>query len=109
MTTTSTAKNETITLRKTLTTRKVLREVIDNIDNQIEKKESIKNNYDNNAEKKLNTTTTLTTASRKTTSSIRRYGFNIAIYNIEMDKENNNHLRTILLYAHCIQFAPGLE
>ena len=42
--------------------------------------------------------TSSTTSSIKrygTTSSIRRYGFNSVIYNIEMDKKSNNHLRRI--------------
>ena len=36
----------------------------------------------------MTSSTTLSTA-----SSTTRYGFNIAIYNIEMDKKSNNHLR----------------
>ena len=57
-------------------------------------------------EKNNDKCTTLFTATSsikrcETTNSIKRYGFNIFIYNIEMDDENNNHLRRVQQRTIC--------
>ena len=49
----------------------------------------------------LTSSTTSSIKRYRTTSSIRRYGFNIVISNIEMDKKNNNHLWEIQQRTTC--------